>query len=81
MKVKANLIKNYADVAGMNMASEARLTTELELKYANISTFDKYAHGIVEEPLAYKDIIEAASQSRADVEKVLVRVVEYLARY
>ena len=75
-KAEINLIKDYADVVGMNMASEATLATELELRYANISTVDNYAHGIVEEPLAYKDIIEAASKSRADVEKVLVKVVE-----
>jgi purine nucleoside phosphorylase len=62
----------------MNMASEATLATELELRYANISTVDNYAHGIVEEPLDYKDIVEAAAQSRADVERVLVKVVEWL---
>ena len=75
-KAEINFIKDYADVVGMNMASEATLATELELRYANISTVDNYAHGIVEEPLAYKDIIEVASKSRADVEKVLVKVIE-----
>jgi len=74
-KAEITFIKDYADVVGMNMASEATLATELELRYANISTVDNYAHGIVEEPLAYKDIIEAAAKSRADVEKVLVKVV------
>jgi 5'-methylthioadenosine phosphorylase len=76
MMVRGNLIKNYADVVGMNMASEATRATELELRYANISTVDNYAHGIAEEPLDYEDIVEAAAQSRADVEKVLVKVVE-----
>ena len=75
-KAEITFIKDYADVVGMNMASEATLATELELRYANISTVDNYAHGVVEEPLAYKDIIEAASKSRADVERVLVKVVE-----
>ena len=50
------------DVAEMNMASEATLATELDLRYANISTLDNYAHGIVEEQLACKEIIEAAAQ-------------------
>jgi 5'-methylthioadenosine phosphorylase len=79
-KAEITFIKDYADVVGMNMASEATLGTELELRYANISTVDNYAHGIVEEPLAYKDIIEAAAKSRADVEKVLVRVVEGMSK-
>jgi 5'-methylthioadenosine phosphorylase len=75
-KAEITFIKDYADIVGMNMASEATLATELELRYANISTVDNYAHGIVEEPLDYKDIVEAAAKSRADVEKVLVKVVE-----
>jgi len=57
------------------MASEATLATELELQYANISTVDNYAHGIVGEPLDYKDIVEAASKSRADLEMVLLKVL------
>ncbi|MGC9443594.1 MAG: MTAP family purine nucleoside phosphorylase [Candidatus Methanospirareceae archaeon] len=74
-KAEINLIKDYADIVGMNMATEATLATELGLRYANISTVDNYAHGIVEEPLAYKDIVAAAAQSRADVEKVLLKVI------
>ena len=75
-KAEINLIKDYADIVGMNMASEATLATELGLRYANISTVDNYAHGIVEKPLDYKDIVAAAAQSRADVEKVLMKVIE-----
>ncbi len=77
-KAEINLIKDYADIVGMNMATEATLATELELRYANISTVDNYAHGIVDEPLDYKDIVAAAAQSRADVEKVLLKVIEYM---
>ena len=75
-KAEIDFIKDYADVVGMNMASEATLATELELRYANISTVDNYAHGIVEEPLEYEDIVAAAAKSRADLEKVLLKVVE-----
>jgi 5'-methylthioadenosine phosphorylase len=74
-KAEINFIKDYADVVGMNMASEATLATELELRYANISTVDNYAHGIVEKPLDYKDIVEAASRSQEDLERVLMRVI------
>ena len=75
-KAEINLIKDYADIVGMNMATEATLATELGLRYANISTVDNYAHGIVEAPLEYKDIVAAAAQSRADVEKVLLKIIE-----
>ncbi len=75
-KAEIKLIKDYADVVGMNMASEATLATELGLRYANISTVDNYAHGIVaEEALEYKDIIAAASKSRENLEKVLLKVI------
>ncbi|RZN38338.1 MAG: 6-oxopurine nucleoside phosphorylase [Methanophagales archaeon ANME-1-THS] len=76
-RAEINLMKEYADVVGMNMASEATLATELGLRYANISTVDNYAHGIIAgEALDYKDIVAAASKSREKVEKVLVKVVE-----
>ncbi|MHC1611077.1 MAG: MTAP family purine nucleoside phosphorylase [Candidatus Methanospirareceae archaeon] len=74
-KAEINLIKDYADVVGMNMASEATLATELGLRYANISTVDNYAHGIVAEELEYKDIVAGASRSRESLEKVLLRVI------
>lgn len=75
-KAEINLIKDYADVVGMSMASEATLATELGLRYANISTVDNYAHGIIaEEALEYKDIVAAASKSRENLEKVLLRVI------
>lgn len=75
-KAEINLIKDYADVVGMNMASEATLATELGLRYANISTVDNYAHGIIaEEALEYKDIVEAASKSRENLEKVFLKVI------
>lgn len=76
-RAEINFIKDYADVVGMNMASEATLATELGLRYANISTVDNYAHGIIaEEALDYKDIVEAASKSRENVERVLLKVIE-----
>jgi len=74
-KAEINLIKDYADVVGMNMASEATLATELGLRYANISTVDNYAHGIVAEELEYKDIVETASKSQEKLEKVLLKVI------
>ncbi len=77
-KAEINFIKDYADVVGMNMASEATLATELELRYANISTVDNYAHGIAAEELEYKDIVATAAKSRTDLEKVLLKVVEDL---
>ncbi len=79
-KAEIELIKNYADVVGMDMAVEATLTKELGLRYANISTVDNYAHGIIEEEvLDYKEIVKTASKSREDLEKVLMKLIEIVA--
>lgn len=79
-RAEINLIKNYADVVGMNMASEATLAKELGLRYANISTVENYAHGIIAgEELDYKKIVDAASKSRADLENVLIKLIEVIA--
>jgi len=62
---------------GMNMASEATLAKELGLRYANISTVDNYAHGIIaDEVLDYKQIVADAAKSKVDLEKVLVKLIE-----
>ena len=76
-RAEINFIKNYADVVGMSMASEATLAKELRLRYANVSTVDNYAHGIIaEEELDYKNIVDAASKSMKDLEKVLMELIE-----
>jgi 5'-methylthioadenosine phosphorylase len=75
-KAEIRFMKNYADVVGMNMASEATLATELGLRYADISTVDNYAHGIIEEEaLDYKKIIEDGAKSRMDLERVLIKLI------
>ncbi len=78
-RAEIKFMKNYADVVGMNMASEATLAKELELRYANISTVENYAHGIIaEEELDYKKIIEDASKNMENLEKVLMKLIDAL---
>jgi len=75
-RAEINFMKNYADIVGMNMASEATLATELGLQYANISTVDNYAHGIIAtETLDYKQIVADASKSKENLEKVLLKLI------
>ena len=75
-RAEIRFMKNYADVIGMNMASEATLANELELQYASISTVDNYAHGIIaDDELDYKNIVEEASKSMVDLEKMLMELI------
>ncbi len=74
-KAEVRFIKDYADVVGMSMGAEATLAAELGIRYANLSSVDNYAHGILTEELDYHEIVEAASKIRAKVEQVLLRVI------
>lgn len=71
-----NLIKDYADVIGMTMASEATLAKELGLGYASICSVDNYCHGIIDEELDFRKVVEMASNGRGDLIRLLTAVIE-----
>ena len=50
------MLKNYGDIVGMTMASEATLAKEKQLQYANISTVDNYCNGIIDEEISFDKI-------------------------
>ena len=77
-KAEINMFKNYGDVMGMNMAIEATLSKELNIDYANISSIDNYANGIVDEKLTFEDILESARKNWSNVEKLLMKLVEVI---
>ncbi len=69
-------IKDYADVIGMTMASEATLSKEAGLRYAAISQVDNYANGIVGGELDFSRVSAKAKDQRQDMKKILVRVIK-----
>ncbi len=74
-KAEINMFKDYADVVGMTMASEATLAKELGLKYAAISLVDNYAHGIVETPLDFTQIMKAAAAQREGLKLIVKELI------
>ncbi len=58
-KAEIRLLRDYADLVGMTMASEATLAAELGIPYASLCTVDNYAHGITAQPLTYAAITRA----------------------
>ncbi|MHC1635755.1 MAG: MTAP family purine nucleoside phosphorylase [Candidatus Methanospirareceae archaeon] len=78
-RAEIRLIRDYADIVGMNMASEATLAKELDIRYANISTVDNYAHGVIDEELDYKKIVKEASKDRKDLIRLLLKLIEKLS--
>ncbi|MHC1566577.1 MAG: MTAP family purine nucleoside phosphorylase [Candidatus Syntropharchaeia archaeon] len=74
-KAEINLLKDYADVVGMTMASEATLARELGLRYASICTVDNYCHGISSIPLSFEEILENTKKNIKKVERVLIEIM------
>ena len=70
-KSEINMLKNFGDVVGMNMATEAGLANELGIEFANISSVDNYANGIVEEKLKFEQILENAKKNSIMIREVL----------
>jgi len=79
-KAEIRFIRDYADVVGMTMASEATLADELGLKYASICTIDNYAHGIVDEELNFEEVVKRASKGRDALKMLLKNIITELNR-
>lgn len=77
-KAEVSLLRNYADVVGMTMASEATLAKELDLGYANISSVDNYAHGVTEEKLDFRRVALEASRNIEGLNRLLSELIEGL---
>jgi 5'-deoxy-5'-methylthioadenosine phosphorylase len=70
-KAEIRLLRDYADVVGMTMASEATLAAELGVAYASLCTVDNYAHGIAPKPLTYEAILKAQRANAKTVDRLL----------
>lgn len=75
-KSEINLMKDYADIVGMTMATEATLSNELGIRYAAISTVDNYANGVTKDVLDFKKVIESMKGKKDNVKKIIKKVVE-----
>lgn len=75
-KAEISLLKNFADVVGMTMASECTLANELEIEFASICTVDNYANGITDETLDFDEIRENAMKNSEKVGRMLVEIVK-----
>jgi 5'-methylthioadenosine phosphorylase len=74
-KAEINLIKNYADILGMTMASEATIANELGLKYAAICSIDNYANGISNTPLSFDEITKTQKTNKTKTLNILNELI------
>ncbi|MBF0476278.1 MAG: hypothetical protein HQK59_10690 [Deltaproteobacteria bacterium] len=70
-------MKNFADLVGMTMASEAIVAQEVGLEYAAICSVDNYANGLIDTPLTEAQIRQAALKNS---DLMITIVSEYLGR-
>lgn len=75
-KAEISMIRKFADIVGMSMASEATLAKELNMKYASICQVDNYAHGLTKEKLDFEKIIKRAEKTRSRIMKLLKNVID-----
>lgn len=66
-----SMLKQFGDVVGMTMASEATLCIEQELPYASLCSIDNYCHGIAEPALTIDQIQEHINKNVSTVETVI----------
>lgn len=67
-RAEIRMLRNFGDVVGMTMASEATAAKELGLAYASVCSVDNYCHGLVDEPLESEQIL---ATSKINQERII----------
>ncbi|MFH0860296.1 MAG: MTAP family purine nucleoside phosphorylase [Candidatus Altiarchaeota archaeon] len=73
-KAEIRMIKDYADIIGMTMGTEATLCKELGLEYASLCTVDNYANGIADERIDFEEIFKKSRKKSEKVKRVLYTI-------
>lgn len=75
-KAETRMLRSFADIIGMTMASEAMLAQELGMEYAAISSVDNYANGAVEEPLTTEQVAENKIKNSKKIIRLVTSLIE-----
>jgi len=74
-KAEVKMLKKFADVVGMTMASEATLCREAGLEFAAICSVDNFAHGITKAELSQESIEKTAAESSKIISAILADII------
>ena len=77
-KAEIAFFKDYGEILGMTMASEATLACELGMAYASLCSVDNYCNGIVPQPLTYGQILLRQRSNSNRILRTLKTAVEML---
>lgn len=75
-KAEVRILREFGDLLGMTMATEATLAQELGLRYASLCSVDNYGHGITKEPPTFEDIRRTQEMNARVVRGVLQGLAE-----
>jgi len=78
-KAEIAFFKDYGDILGMTLASEATIACELDMAYASLCSVDNYCNGIMPEPLTYKQIVRQQKVNSGRVIAALKAALEMLS--
>ncbi len=78
-RAEIRIFKEFGDLVGMTMPSEATLAVEKDITYASICCVDNYCHGIADEDLSYDVILEHQRRNAERLFNIIARVIEVLA--
>ncbi len=77
-RAEIRMMRDWGDVVGMTLASEATLAMELGMEVAGICTVDNLAHGIAERTITFEEIMELAAENWGTVERLLRAALPHL---
>lgn len=70
------IIRNWGDVVGMNMASEADLSREAGIRYNSLCMIDNYANGIGGQPISGERFRALVAENQEKVNALFERLFE-----
>jgi 5'-methylthioadenosine phosphorylase len=70
-KAEIRMMRDWGDVVGMTLASEATLAMEQGMEVAGICSVDNLAHGIAERSIKFDEIMKLAAENWKTIERLL----------
>jgi purine nucleoside phosphorylase len=75
-KAEIRFLKQFGEIVGMTMASEATLCMEYEIPYASICSIDNYCNGIIKVPLTMEEIGRNWQNNMMAIETIINTIIE-----
>jgi 5'-methylthioadenosine phosphorylase len=78
-RAEIRIVRDWGDVIGMNMASEADLSREAGLRYNSLCMIDNYANGLCDEPISGERFRALVAENQEKVNHLFQRLFEIFA--